>query len=306
VMINMMSMGMTIKLQDFRNLVKDARNGRALAFVLVVQFFLTPVMGKVLSLFVGQYEEGNAGSFVGGDGGGLSTGIILLSIMPTSQVSNVAAYIAGGNVALSVSMSMVSICASLVLVPLVFRVLSNTEVVMNDRAQLISIVRTALLPVLLGASLNTWKPSVTDAVRPIIPICSVMLSALIAAIPISGFQGELAHGGMAAAVPVLLLALGNYAIAHAAAPRLGLDHALTKTVALEVAMKSAMLAYMLGMNQFQDESNFPSHGFAPAYGVFIFNWLGAVYAAYSRYKMGSFADLLPADAKCLFGGVRVW
>ena len=48
-----------------------------------VQFIVTPIIGKVLSLCVGLYEDGNKGALRGGGDEGLSTGLILLAMMPT-------------------------------------------------------------------------------------------------------------------------------------------------------------------------------------------------------------------------------
>ena len=84
----------------------------------------------------------------------LALGVILVGCCPGGTASNVITYIAGGDVALSVGMTITSTLAAPIVTPLLVYVLAGAWVEVSFWAMVISVVKVVLVPVLLGILIN--------------------------------------------------------------------------------------------------------------------------------------------------------
>ena len=94
----MLAMGLTLTFADYRAL---AHMPRALAIGVVAQFAIMPLTGFAVARAVGLEQ-------------GLAVGLILVACCPGGTASNIVTYLARGNLALSVAMTMVSTMAAVV------------------------------------------------------------------------------------------------------------------------------------------------------------------------------------------------
>lgn len=76
----------------------------------------------------------------------LALGVILVGCCPGGTASNVITYIAGGDVALSVGMTIVSTLAAPLMTPFLVYVLAGTWVEVSFWAMVISVVKVILIP----------------------------------------------------------------------------------------------------------------------------------------------------------------
>ncbi len=75
-------------------------------------------------------------------------------LCPGGTASNVITYIAGGDVALSVGMTITSTLAAPIVTPLLVYVLAGAWVEVSFWAMVLSVVKVILVPVLLGILIN--------------------------------------------------------------------------------------------------------------------------------------------------------
>lgn len=270
--IAMLAMGTMVDFGDFHRIFQARETRVALALAFVIQFVATPLIALVLGLFVSSTT---------------AVGLLLLASCPGSQLSNVATFIAGGHLPVSMAMSFMSTMASPLLTPLVFNRLTGSELAIDDIGMLYSMCKVVLVPTLTGMYLKKLAPKLTQAAKPITLLLSVILTSCLCAAPIAGLRHEILHGGLRVAVPVLLLHLLSLAVGYFLSMRfLHLGKKTSKTVALEAGMQSAALGYLIGMKHFDD----PSVAVPAAIGVVAMSWIGAIFSVMWRYQEG-FAPL---------------
>ena len=87
-----------------------------------------------------------------------AVGLILVSCCPGGTASNVVAYLARANVALSVVMTMVSTFAAVVMTPLLTQILAGALVEVDALGLFLSTLQVVIAPVALGVFLNRTAP----------------------------------------------------------------------------------------------------------------------------------------------------
>ncbi|MBR1609329.1 MAG: bile acid:sodium symporter family protein, partial [Kiritimatiellae bacterium] len=174
----------------------------------------------------------------------------LVGACPGGTASNVMAYLAGGDVALSVTMTACSTLLSPLATPALVLLLADKTVGVDAAAMLLSIVKVVLAPVLAGVAFNEVFGAAASRVRRAMPAFSAVVVAVIVAGVVAAAAGRIreAAGAVAAAV-VLHNALGmllGWAVAKAA----GMDAARRRTLAIEVGMQNSGLAVSLAATHF--------------------------------------------------------
>ena len=109
----------------------------------------------------------------------LALGVILVGCCPGGTASNVITYIAGGDVALSVGMTIVSTLAAPVMTPFLVYILAGAWVEVSFWVMVLSVVKVILVPVLLGILLRTLAGDHVDKVSDVMPLISVVAIVMI-------------------------------------------------------------------------------------------------------------------------------
>ena len=94
--IAMLSMGMTVQFSDFGTIVTSREKLVPLILAFLMQFIVTPLIAYTIGFFVPTPT---------------ALGLFLLASCPGSQLSNVASFVAGGSLPLSIIMSLTSTIA---------------------------------------------------------------------------------------------------------------------------------------------------------------------------------------------------
>ena len=135
----MFGMGLTIKLDDFRAIFSRPKE---VVIGAVAQYTIMPVIAWLLCKVMNLPAD-------------LALGVILVGCCPGGTASNVITYIAGGDVALSVGMTIVSTLAAPLMTPFLVYVLAGAWVEVSFWAMVLSVVKVILIPVLLGVFLRS-------------------------------------------------------------------------------------------------------------------------------------------------------
>lgn len=275
--IIMVGMGMTLTIGDFRNVAVNPRGALvgtlaqivlmpALAFALIWALSLPPAM---------------------------AVGLVIIAACPGGTTSNLFAFLARGNVALSIVLTVLASLITIVSLPL----LTNfaLERFMGEGAQIQlpvlktigTLVAIILLPVAIGMTVRSRAPELARRAESAVSVFGgIVLAALIVGLMLgSGDQiPELLRQGGPAAIALNLLGIGAGLLLGRAA---GLSHHDAITISVELGVKNATLGLLVTLTLLESSAmSVPS----AVYGIFMF-FFGFALAAYGRRR---FAAEMPA------------
>ncbi len=224
----MLGMGLTLSFDDFRDVANLPKAGVIGVFC---QFVIMPLLGWGIGKMLALDEIDPM----------LAVGLILVACCPGGTASNVVAFLARANIALSVMMTVVSTFAAILLTPLLTKWYAGTLVDVDAVGLFQSTVKVVLVPVTLGLILNQFLPKFGKAVRPFSPFVSVAAIVLIVA-SIIGQQREviLGSGWRLLAAP-MLLHLGGFGLGYLVAKLFRLREENARTISIEVGMQNSGL-----------------------------------------------------------------
>lgn len=226
IQIIMFGMGTTLSLRDFARI---AQVPKAAVVGTGLQFLLMPSLAALL-----------AATF--GFSGPLAAGIILIGASPGGVASNVITYLAGGNVALSVTLTAISTMLSPLLTPLAMTLLAGTYIEIDAGAMMWSIVQLIILPIVAGFAANYVLRRYARWRDRLLPIVSMGAICLVLAILTAAARDQLLEAAAAIVVLVILHNTGGYFLGYWGARGAGLSDADARTVSIEVGMQNAGMA----------------------------------------------------------------
>lgn len=225
----MLGIGLTLAPQDFRRVLTIPK---AIAIGVALQFTIMPLAGIGFALLFGLEA-------------GLAVGLILVACCPGGTASNVVAYLARANLALSVTMTLASTLIAVVMTPLLTSWLAGVFLEIDRWALFRSMITVVLIPVVAGVVLNRLFPKTTSHIAVFSPLVSVLGVVLIVGGIIAASKPLIiAHAG------VLLLALfalhaTGFGLGYLCSGLLGLGEAERRTAAIEVGMQNSGLGSTL-------------------------------------------------------------
>ena len=233
----MLGMGLTLTFEDFKAVLTLPKAG---VIGVVCQFAIMPLRGWGIGKILGLAAIDPM----------LAVGLILVSCCPGGTASNVVAFLARANVALSVLMTIVSTFAAILLTPYLTKWLAGTLVEVDAVALCISSVKVVLIPVLIGLLLNRYLPKASRQMAKVSPVVSVIAIVLIVA-SIIGQKNEiiLTAGWKLLAAPAMLH-LAGFALGYATARIFGLREDSCRTISIEVGMQNSGLGTHLANKHF--------------------------------------------------------
>lgn len=236
--IIMLAMGLTLRPQDFLNVVN---NKKAVAIGLLLQFSVMPLAALAISLLLGFDPM-------------LTVGMVLVGSVAGGTSSNVMCYLARGDVALSITMTSISTLLGVVLTPLLVELLAGKSVDVPALGMLMSLVKIVLVPVGIGLLLNVTMHSLTRKLEPVLPLISMTAIVLIIATVVALNAGQLAKIGPIVALAVVLHNSIGLASGYWICRALGFDESTCRTVSFEVGLQNSGLATALAMKFFTPAS----------------------------------------------------
>jgi len=138
IQIIMFGMGTTLSIDDFTRVLKMPK---PVLLGLVLQFTVMPLTALLIS-FIFNFEPE------------VSAGIILVGSCPGGVASNLMTYLAGGNVALSVTMTSCSTMASPIMTPFLMKTLAGELVPVDFITMMMSILNMIIVPIVAGIVAN--------------------------------------------------------------------------------------------------------------------------------------------------------
>lgn len=261
--IAMFGMGLTIKMGDFQVVFSRPKE---ILIGCLAQYTVMPFLAWILAVVLRLPED-------------LALGVILVGCCPGGTASNVITYIAGGDVALSVGMTIVSTLVAPLATPSLVYVLAGAWVEVSFIAMVLSVVKVILVPVLLGILIRSILGKQIQKISELLPLISVVSIVMIISGIVAVNADKIISCGMLVLGVVILHNLCGMGIGLAAAKLLKVPYDKVTAIAIEVGMQNSGLAISLAT------ANFAANPLATLPGAIFSVWhniSGSVFAGIRR------------------------
>ncbi len=172
----------------------------------------------------------------------IAAGVVLVGCMPSGLASNVIAFIAKANLALSVTITAVSTLLAPLMTPLLMKYLGGQFVPVNFTDMLLDILKLVIVPIFIGVAFNYFlhkKAIWIDKVMPKISMAGIV--CIIMVITAAG-RDNLLHVGIALVVAMFLHMTVGVLLGYWGGRLFGLSKLNSRTIAIEVGMQNGGLA----------------------------------------------------------------
>lgn len=261
--IVMLGMGFTLTWRDFKKVLHEPG---VILLGVILQYVVMPLaaflIAKVFSLSIE-----------------LLIGMLLVGASAGGTASNVITYLAKGDLALSISMTLLSTLVAVFALPLLTWLYIGQMVYVPVIDMFVSLLKLIVLPILIGTTLNSLYHKHIKAIEPVFPLISSIAIVLIIAIVVALNQENIQHVAGTIVIAVILhnslgLLTGFWLI-----KKLGYSDKIARTVAIEVGMQNSGLSVALALKYFTAASALPGALFSIWH-----NLSGSILAAYWRRR----------------------
>ncbi|MBA3800384.1 MAG: bile acid:sodium symporter family protein [Geodermatophilaceae bacterium] len=234
--IIMFGLGLSLTLSDF---VRVGRSPKATVVALACQIILLPAVCFGLVIVVGLDPL-------------LAVGMMLLVAAPGGTTANLFSYLAGGDVALNITLTAINSLLSVVTIPIVVNLSAqyflgtDTELGLPP-GEVLAVVAIVVVPVAIGMAVRNRAPSFADRMQRPVKIGSAVVLALVIVVALAGawdvfVDNVLTVGSISLVLCSLGLALGYWV------PRsIGVSRRQSIASSMEVGIQNATLAITIAV-----------------------------------------------------------
>ncbi len=260
IQIIMFGMGTAMSIKDFGAIFKSPKG---VVVGVSAQLAIMPVIGYLLATFSGFPPE-------------IAAGIVLIGCSPSGVASNVMAYLAKANLALSITITSIATLLAPFITPLLMKYLAGEFIEIEVLAMMWSITKMIILPIGAGLLFNRLFGSKTQWLDRAMPILSMLaIGIIITIITAAGRDSLLDIGGLLLLLVFIHNSIG-YLLGYWYARLLRLSEQDARTIALEVGMQNGGLASGIANSL----GKIATMGLAPAVFGPLMNITGSILASY--------------------------
>ena len=263
--VAMFGMGLTIKAEDFKVVFSKPKE---ILVGCLAQYTVMPLSAWELCMVLNLTSD-------------LAICVILVGCFTGWNARTVITYIAGGDVPLSVGMTIVSTLIAPLVTPVLVYVLGGAWVEVSLLAMVISVVKVVLIPVLLGILLHRLLGRQIEKIQEVLPLVSVISIVMIISGIVASNKEKLITSGILVLGVVILHNLLGMMLGLGIAKGLRLEYSKATAIAIEVGMQNSGLAVSLAT------ANFASNPLATLPGAIFSVWhniAGSIFAGIRRRK----------------------
>lgn len=260
----MFGMGTQLSFDDFKGVFKKPKG---VGVGLICQYTIMPIVGITIALTFGFPAE-------------VAAGVVLIGSCPGGVASNVMAFIAKADLALSITLTAVSTMLSPLATPYLMQLLAGQFVPIDTYGMMFSILNMIIAPIVLGLLFNHFLHGKMKWLDDIMPVVSMAgIAFIIAVITAAGRDSLLSIGLLLILAAIIHNGLG-YLFGYWGCRLFGMDEKSCRTIAFEVGMQNGGMASGLA----QEMGRLATVGLAPAiFGPWM-NISGSTLANYWRRK----------------------
>jgi BASS family bile acid:Na+ symporter len=226
VQVILFGMGMTLTFEDFARVLKMPK-GVFVGFGL--QYTVMPLMGFTFARVFGLRPE-------------VAAGLILVGSCPGGVASNVITYIAGANVALSVTMTACSTLLSPLMTPFAMKVLAGQYVPVAIWPMMKEILWMIIVPLVAGLLINRYARRVAKKLVAVLPGVAMLSICIIIGVTIARSRDDLLEVGLALFGASVCHNTAGFILGYCGARAMRMNARDSKTVAIEVGMQNGGMA----------------------------------------------------------------
>lgn len=256
--IIMFGMGLTLEFSDFAAAI---RNYKVVGLGVLLQYTVMPVLAVGLSALLGLPQEA-------------LIGMVVVGACPGGTASNVIVHLAKANVALSVTMTLISTCLAPVLTPLIIYTILNQQIEIPFLPMVKSVFWIVIFPLVDGLVLRRILRRRLDPLLHIFPSISILVISMLIACIIGLNRELLASFPLLVFIAVFLHNLGGLGAGYGTGRLAGFSHRDSLTLAIEVGMQNSGLGVALATKYFGIASALPGALFSLWHnisGIFLAN-----------------------------------
>lgn len=240
-MVVMFGMGATLKASDFKEPLKRPH---IVMLGVSIQYLIMPLAAYLISKAMGLSTE-------------LMVGMVLVGSVSGGTASNVVAFLAGGDVPLSIVMTAVSTFLAVFLTPLLTDFYVGSTVPVAVLPMFLSILKIVVIPVASGILINTLFQDKLGKIQPVFPFISVVTIVLLIGIIIGLNQSRLSTIALPLALAIILHNACGLTAGYGLPKLFGCDEKTCRTIAIEAGMQNSGLAVALSLKYFSAASALP-------------------------------------------------
>lgn len=172
----------------------------------------------------------------------IAAGVVLVGCMPSGLASNVMAFMAKANIALSVTITAVSTLLSPLMTPLLMKFLGGQFVPVDFSAMLWDILKLVIIPIFIGVFVNYVFHKYAVWIDKIMPKVSMAGIAFIIVIITAAGSNNMLHVGLTLVLAMFLHMTAGAFLGYWGGRLFGLSKLNSRTVAIEVGMQNGGMA----------------------------------------------------------------
>ncbi len=264
IQIIMFGMGTSMRIKDFAGIIKTPKG---VLIGVTAQLAIMPIMGFLLAKLSNFPPE-------------IAAGIVLIGCSPSGVASNVMAYLAKANLALSITITSISTLFAPFVTPLLMKLLAGEFVEIDVLDMMWSIVKMIILPIGAGLLLNKLRGDKAKWLDKAMPLISMLGIGLIIVVITAAGRDSLLDIGVILMLVVLVHNLFGYLLGYWFARSLKMDERDARTIAIEVGMQNGGLASGIANSL----GKIATMGLAPAVFGPVMNITGSILASYWHKK----------------------
>ena len=230
----MFGMGTMLRLADFQLIFQRPRD---VLLGCLAQYALMPLIAFVLVRIFALPTD-------------IALGVLLVGCCPGGTASNVITYLAKGDIALSVTITMITTLLSPIITPLLMLCLTGETIAVPFFSMMFSICQVVLFPILMGIIVNTFLQRLIQKITVCLPTFSIIVISLIIGGVMAVNADKIVSIGIVIAVVVVLHNLTGFALGYLVSRMAKLERPKVKAITIEVGMQNSGLAASLAMIYF--------------------------------------------------------
>ena len=258
--IIMFGMGMTLKTEDFVEIIKRPK---PVLLGLLAQFTLMPLIAYLLTV-VFQLDPL------------IAVGVILVGCCPGGTSSNVITFLAKGDVALSVAITSISTLLAPFLTPLLLNLFAGQLIDIDLVNMMLTITKIVIVPIVLGIVFHKLLGDKVEFATAVLPMVSVLGISIIIAAVVAVSKATILDSGAMVFMVVALHNMIGYTLGYTIARLSGFSERQRRAIMVEVGMQNSGLGAALAATYFNPVAALPSaifsvwHNFSGALVANIF------------------------------------
>ena len=240
--IIMFGMGMTLKVEDFKKIFLRPRE---VSIGVAVQYIFMPLMGFILATIFSL-------NFM------LAAGVVLVGSCPGGTASNVITYLSKGDLALSVSMTILSTLLSPILIPLMMYLYANQWIEVPVFKLFISSFQIVIIPIALGLVFSHFLGKKIKSIIQILPAVSAISIIFIVGVIVASNTQAISAVGLTTLLVIIIHNVSGLTLGFSAAKLFSMNKEQARALSIEIGMQNSGLGVALATTHFGPLAALPS------------------------------------------------